>query len=433
VLSVNYIPLNGHHPTGLTMGSLFKDWPKDRLAQVWLGDVEPDLAFCPNSRYLGIADMDLPEWVGRKAVKEGRGRGKGRGRTQASTSTSTSTSTFASAFSALALNLLAFASYRIEPELIRWIEAFKPDLIYSVLGTPQIMRLVRGLSSQMSVPIVPHVMDDWMSDNYRRYLWDPLIRRRMLKDLRSIIEEAPVRLAIGDAFSEELRRRYGRQFLPFMNCVDTNGSQQSAVSSQQSADRGLRSFRFVFTGGLHMGRWEVVREIGQALADNRTGGRSCELVLFGPEPSGEISRELKSMTSIRYAGLISPSDVMDELVASDCLVIAESFAPGTLKGFRFSMSTKLPEYLSAGRPILAYGPGEQASIRYIRENGCGLVVDHHDVELLRESIRTLAADAGLRAGLGARAQQVAREHHEGSVVRAKFKDALSSLTKNDER
>jgi hypothetical protein len=250
----------------------------------------------------------------------------------------------------------------------------------------------------------------------------------MLKDLRSIIEEAPVRLAIGDAFSEELRRRYGVPFLPFMNCVDTKPTEDRGPGTGDSGPSpvsGLRSFRFIFTGGLHMGRWEVVRDIGLALADNRAGGRPCELVWFGPEPSSEISRELKSVPSIQYAGLIPPSEVMDELVASDCLVIAESFAPRILNGFRYSMSTKLPEYLSAGRPILAYGPGEQASIGYIRDHGCGLVVDRRDRQLLRESIRTLATDAALRARLGVRARQVARQHHEGSVVRERFRTALA--------
>jgi glycosyltransferase involved in cell wall biosynthesis len=264
-------------------------------------------------------------------------------------------------------------------------------------------------------------MDDWMTFLYRRYPWDRVTRSRMLRGLHSIIEAAPVRLSIGEAMSYELGRRYGVPFLPFMNCIDTDIPCAPVRRAPRQA--GLR---FVFTGGLHHGRDAQLREVGQALASPEPASAMGELVVFGPPPSAETTRMLESIPSIRLGGLLRSSEVMPELVESDCLVLVESFDAELLRYTRFSMSTKLPEYLAAGRPIFVYGPGEQASARYIKENGCGVVVERRDRRLIREALRTLTCDAELRVRLGARARQVAVERHDGPVVRAEFRAALAA-------
>src|SRR3546814_7688640 len=56
-----------------------------------------------------------------------------------------------------------------------------------------------------------------------------------------------------------------------------------------------------------------------------------------------------------------------------------SFVDHYSKYARLSISTKVPQYLSVGRPILAYGPKSLASISYIKETGAGVVVDRKSV------------------------------------------------------
>ena len=55
------------------MGSLFRGWPKDRIAQIYLDDSEPDQAVCSNSRHLEIEDLRMPRWLRRRIARIGRG------------------------------------------------------------------------------------------------------------------------------------------------------------------------------------------------------------------------------------------------------------------------------------------------------------------------------------------------------------------------
>ncbi len=42
ILLVNHEPIGRREATGITMGGLFRDWPKDRIAQTYCDDLEPD-------------------------------------------------------------------------------------------------------------------------------------------------------------------------------------------------------------------------------------------------------------------------------------------------------------------------------------------------------------------------------------------------------
>lgn len=100
----------------------------------------------------------------------------------------------------------------------------------------------------------------------------------------------------------------------------------------------------------------------------------------------------------------------------------ESFDEEEIEYFKFSMSTKIPEYLSVGRPIFCYGPDEIATVAYLAEKKVGIVATKsHDI---KPALYKLVLDRTLRAELGSQAAKIAQEEHLGSVVGKRMEDVF---------
>jgi transcription initiation factor TFIIIB Brf1 subunit/transcription initiation factor TFIIB len=91
------------------------------------------------------------------------------------------------------------------------------------------------------------------------------------------------------------------------------------------------------------------------------------------------------------------------------------------------MPTKVPAYLTAGTPILAYGPKEVAQISYAVRDEWALVVAERDQDCLKSAIKRIAEDLDLRDRLRKKAIQIAQKNHDAIVVRTSFQGALRSV------
>src|SRR5439155_16530435 len=94
--------------------------------------------------------------------------------------------------------------------------------------------------------------------------------------------------------------------------------------------------------------------------------------------------------------------------SADVLFLPLAFQSPYPQIIRTSAPGKLGEYLASGRPILAHAPADSFVSWYLREHGCGLVVDREDPDALAAAIARLDAEEGLRRELAARALERVR-------------------------
>jgi len=95
--------------------------------------------------------------------------------------------------------------------------------------------------------------------------------------------------------------------------------------------------------------------------------------------------------------MVTPEGVQEALRESDILLLPHGFS-GELspEEYRTIFPTKIMEYLIAQRPILAHVAMGTYLHKFLLENGCALVVDKADVEVLKTAIATLRTNEGLR-------------------------------------
>ena len=226
VLIINYRPLNQDSATGITISNLFADWPENRLAQICVSNIPPE-----NSSDMKFWQMRLEDrpFLFRFGPLIRRLRGASDSVSPSSAPVSvTAPKNAADCKGVMArlksgtVYLLDMLPYAVSEELRAWIHDFNPELIYSMLEDPHLTRLTLELGKTLNIPAIPHLMDDWMRIHFPGANNNKIVRRRLVRDTEWIIRHAPKRMVIGEAMADEYGKRYGLQFLPFMNCVDMN-------------------------------------------------------------------------------------------------------------------------------------------------------------------------------------------------------------------
>jgi hypothetical protein len=358
VLHVGFNPIGSPTNTGLTLGSMFAQWPRDRLFEVYsmsrqqLVRADNVVVAPPSSapvdglarRLLG-SRLPAPVTDGLNSAVSRKG-----------------VPTPLSVRSRVALSMLN----DIGPVWTggRWVDevrASRPEVLHSLLGGVRITRLVLSLARRLDVPIVPHFMDDWLGTLYVDGQLLGLARREVDRLMSEVLARSPLCIAIGRDMQAEYAATLGKECRVVGNSVDFDAF--DTMWRPGAHDARHRTISYV--GGLHLGRGGVLREVGRAIARHqRVDGPSWGLRLFVPPADLDAAQGLAGeVPTIEVGGTLPPDEVPAALVASDALLFVESSDPSVARFTRMSVSTKVPEYLAARRPVLVVGPADQASVR----------------------------------------------------------------------
>ena len=275
----------------------------------------------------------------------------------------------------------------IPDSLVRELAAFKPDVIHSLLGGVRPMRLAYGLSKRLDIPLVPHFMDDWIDNLFADGQLFGLAHSAVDRSLSNVLSRAPLCLTIGDDMRSEYAERLRRPCVAVGNSVDV--AEYQALGRRPSAQSEPRRLRYV--GGLHLGRADVIRSVARVLARRDSQHRPWQVELCVPEPDIPLARALAGEnSSVHLLGSVMPSDVPQTLVDADAVLFIESAAPSINRFTRLSVSTKVPQYLASGRPVLVVGPEDQSSVRALRDSGaCYFAGDGLDGDMVHAVMQKL--------------------------------------------
>jgi len=411
--------------TGITVKSLFADWPAENLAQVYTEHLpfnENEFAF---SYRLSIMNLGLPSWL--KHWIAGRQKSQ---QNEPLTNKKTAMRTTNNRFSITPemrgdINtLLHLAPYNIPDELRVLCSTFKPDLVYSFLSNIPIMKWALHLAKLCGVMLVPHFVDDWPGTNYRRSLLKLLFVPWQTRLLRKALKISPIRLSICDAMSLEYERRYDPPFYAFMHCVEPDN--YVACDAYKGKNKKIR---LVYIGGLHLNRWRPLLEIAEELSIIIDSEEiDAEIMIYAPKNDLQKYQALLGRSPvITFGGTIPKGVTATACKEADILIHVESFDRNNQDYTLYSISTKIPEYMMSGRPIFAYGPQDVASIRYISETSCGIVVGERQRELLNRRLRQILASKELRMILGNQGRKVALEKHCAQTQRKRFRELLTQV------
>lgn len=303
--------------------------------------------------------------------------------------------------------------YKYKNELDSFIDEFKPDVIYSCTSNPAVIRLVEKIVKKKKIPFIPHFFDDWPSD---LNIKSSYFCRRDTKLVERIIHNAPAVLCICELMCREYEKRYNyNHFYSLMHSVYPM-DKTNVVSDDKT---------LIYAGSLYLSRYKTLVELCKVVS--KLNDKNVRLVLYTTSQAWEELKEyFAPYHFVVYGGFINQDELTHRINEAYGLVFVESFDEEMLHYTRLSMSTKIPEYLSSGRPILAIGNDCQGSISYLKENKAAYMVTRI------EDLKTVIPQFINREGwdnLSNNANKLFYSNHHRDSQKEHFRSIIEECTK----
>lgn len=312
-------------------------------------------------------------------------------------------------------------SVTISSEQYAKIIKFEPDVIYTMGASMHVMQLAIDLSQKLGIPIIFHCMDDWRSTIYTKSILSKPFHRKILALLNKINSRSCVNLAICEKMAEHYSAEYGKKYNYASNCVfEYNKIPYKVTDSSKML--------IIFSGGLHFGRGERLREVAKIVDEMNLEKYKVELEIFAPDSQVQIfSNKFGVFKHTKLLPYVEQKMQMSNLCRADVLLHVESSNPMEVEYMQYSFSTKLVEYFAAGRTVLGFGSTKLSSIEYIDKKQCGLIAKNEDE--LKTKLVTLYNEPDLRERFSKTCLDVAINFHSQEAVQKKVLETFLSVKK----
>jgi len=280
------------------------------------------------------------------------------------------------------------------------VTRFNPDIVYTLGSNIMVLKMALSISRICDSAVLLHFMDNWRESMYLGALmFYPRIKLRNL--IKKIEERSVTGLAISDMMANAYMLRSRIEYYPLMNAINKN------MIGVPNATEGA-SCRIVYTGGLHLNRYRSLFDVQTCVRHLNECGYPCTILVYTTQRDAYL-KELFDDHFVIFKEYVVHEKIYSVYDSADILLHIESFDEDQMLFTKYSISTKISEYLSSGKPILCYAPKEIAVYQYIKN--CEVGYSASSNESLYIHLLKLIQSAELRKRLGSNGINVALTRH----------------------
>jgi len=410
VLLLSHNPVTTYNNMGKTFLSLFSAFRPEELCQLYLYPAVPDTACCGS--YYRFTDREALHSIwDRHAVggeispdpachdkftseKEERTYRSPRSRSEPMR---------------LARDLIWQLSRWDHPVLKAWLDRERPDVLFVAPGKQELLYgIALTLARERHIPIVSYICDDFYFLQGQNAFWAKLRQKRLRRKIAALLQETALTVTICPELAARYHESFGAEVTDVMTCPPF------AVHPYTEPGRDALHRCLTYMGNLGCGRGQPLLELGQTLdALNRQEGTDFTLEIYTDHKYPELLERLAACPAIRMHGFVTGKAYQAAFDGADAFVHVEAFDEENRDRVRYSVSTKIIESLASGRPLLAYGPEDVASMAYLRRNGCAALAS--SMQELPAAIEAVLTQEPYRWQLVERAAAVARREADNSA------------------
>ncbi len=306
--------------------------------------------------------------------------------------------------------------YQMSNQLIEWIDRIKPDLIYSSIGGVEMGKLMLAVNKHFpSIPFVIHGFDDWITPTSVNLFRSRHVKRAE-KILKSNLDIASLHLSTTDKMSQEYNQRYGKSFTAFYNPTIFPKSGEANVIVRHD---------ITYVGKIWLHNSEAIKDFIEALSVyNRQGEKAVLNIYTGITVQALASLGITQSESVIIHPPVNNSEIPSILSTSGALLLPISINRAAAAFAKYSMSTKMGEYMAARRPVIYYGPENIAMAELIQKEKTAFCVTNRDSKLLVNTIEMALDNDEACKPMISRAFKLAKKKFDKEVVSEKFQMLL---------
>ncbi|MBW7934348.1 MAG: hypothetical protein H3C62_12250 [Gemmatimonadaceae bacterium] len=299
------------------------------------------------------------------------------------------------------------------------IASFAPQVVVAV--PTNAVGIALAEPCRRFAPLVVYLMDDWIAHEAGAGTVFATRRRG-----RALLRDAARWLSISPYLAASTREFSGveRPCHVVHNPVPLGAGEPSALAAPRTG-----RFRVAYAGSVWPMHWDAVAAVAAGVDRLRRGGVDIEFVLFTDRYMWGRYRDDWERWGVVDGGLVPYDALGATLGACDLLLVASSFDPAQQHMSRSSIQTKVTDYMAAGRPILACGPAEAASNRFLREHDCAWFAEDAAPAAIDATLRSCLAARSEGQRIARRAWDVVRGEHELVTVTDRLYDFLAGAAR----
>jgi hypothetical protein len=292
------------------------------------------------------------------------------------------------------------------------------DLVYSNFFGETGLVFLRELLGEIgaSVPVIHHV-HDLLADNDERFD----------ARLREVAPRVTEFWAIGPGLAERVRAATGRS----VTLMNTFSCPITPTFKREHRDV-TPDFTAVMLGNSHM-PW-VLDKVRSVWAEVRRRHGVGPIRWFA-YPTSVLYVERAGVRidpDIEYYGYLSDRVLHQHLCAADLAIIPFNIADEPEYGYaRYSIPSRLTEFLNAGLPVFAAAGRNTEARRFIAHHRIGTFSTIADTETFTRDLFAIVESAASRRALGAASRTFATEHCDVERYRERLFARIGALTQFD--
>lgn len=260
-------------------------------------------------------------------------------------------------------------------QLHQFIDDFKPDIIYSAMHDSIYMyNILLYVQKITQKPIVTFHGDDHLVNKGSLFKPFAAINRFLVK--RKVIRSLKYS-KLNFVITEEQKQLYeqitDKKFIVLKKTKDFK-------ELVQKDKHDICALRFVFTGNIIYGRLKTLINIGRII-DKYNNDFGCNHILniYTYNQLDKKEKEIiNKVQSIQFREPVPSDEILNVLRQNDILLHVEATNKSERMISRLSFSTKIIDYLEAGRAIVAVGWKESASLNYLSKNSIGFCFENEN-------------------------------------------------------
>ncbi len=309
---------------------------------------------------------------------------------------------------------------RNKDSLDSFLEEVKPDIVFSpIFLCWYSQKLLCYIKEKTNAKIVTFHTDDCYS--LKQFSLSPLfwiyrfIQRRWIKKVVYVSDR-------DYAITPLQQQEYGKEFNKEFHLLT-----KAKTFEKKYIKKEIRNpIQFVFTGNLENNRWKTLHLIIKAMQEINQGEVKLQLKIYSSSTlTNRIFKRLNIHDTSFFCGAIPSRQVEEVQQNSDVLIHVEAFDLVNRLKVRQSFSTKIVDYLSNGVAVFACGPSSVASIRYFKDNNCGIVCT--EIGEIKSTLESIITNKDIIYDYAERAFLWGKANHNRDSLKKKFHSELEML------
>lgn len=298
------------------------------------------------------------------------------------------------------------------PALKKFISDFNPDVIFVPIFPYAYMgRIQEYIIEFTGKPTICYLADDNYSYDACSDLIDYVHRFWVRQFVGPLSRNSNQMFVIVDKEKEDTDERFGTDSVILTKSID--------FKNMTYTDKVVNTpIRFVYTGSLAIGRDKTIACLADVINDVCKDRSLAELYIYSQTvPSPEIMSRINKGSS-HYCGQVPYQEVQSILQESDVVVFAEALEGKEANIAKLSFSTKITDYISNGKCVLAIGKRDIAPIDYFIRHDAALVANSVDDILSR--VNEIVSNPQIIKDYGKKAYECAVRNHDKDMMNRRF-------------